>query len=481
MHIDGALGLYRPTILRSVLEAADDPLNQWVTAALRSDAWNQLVAQNPVSFAHIDWDKAQNSSTHIRLSVVTEPDQIPETILAFGLRNGLLVPKALPTKRIWHILLPTAAGNLQRVECVDITPSPEDEGVLLSVSGRFLSVWANPALIVNAPAVFDNREVPVQRGIPEAISLLSEDVLSPDIIGRMADDPLPETVRELLARLPLSSIQILEGERVRDFRGMQLDPVSGTLMTHAPDPNGETLPLRIGQTLRLDWYRRTDGALGRVEPEAISFVEHPPTSRPALVAVTNPLGNTGGMDRESEEACIQRLFGPGSDTPILPTEWERTIRTALGPEARNWIVRCWGYAERTLISTTLWPPPEMEIDEETLQLSAALLQAGPDTLVVAVGRTDRCLDQGEVVRVRLVVEALVRRAQQRLGNFHHAIVTPLWPLRLRSRSKINLPVLPCFRLSSSGWLTDTEGRESPATTALMLNAAVIAVDDGSNS
>jgi hypothetical protein len=292
-------------------------------------------------------------------------------------------------------------------------------------------------------------------------------------------DPLSDEVRRLLDRMPLAVAE-LAGQRINDFRGLPVDATAGVLTLNAPDRDGVVLTARPGQELRLGWYRRTDGARGRIEPNAIAYAEQPPGSTPGILAAANPLGATGGADRESEDACIQRLFGPGSDTPILPTDWERAIRQALGPEGHGWIIRCWGYAERSLVASRTWPPPSagaLEADPETAALEAALREAGPEVLVVSLGRADRLIDRAELSRARAVVEALVRQARQRLGTFQRCVVAPLWPLRLRQRGPADIPPLPAFRLQASGWLVDPHGREAPCLPALMLNAAVVSVGE----
>lgn len=480
-RLNGQLGLYRPAVHRSLLEAPEDPLPLWVNGALQGEVWGALVANSPTSFLHVRWPRAE--AGEIRLAILTDPATPSGRLEAWALVPGatgeVMRHPPLRVERLWHLELTDEAGQLHRVEAIRVQVQAEDTGLLLAIEGRPEAFWGNPALVVNAPAVYDGRAVAVQRSMPEAVTLLTEDVLTPESMAGLQADPLSEGVRRLLDRMPLSVAE-LAGQRISDFRGLPVDATAGVLTLNAPDRDGVILPVRPGQELRLGWYRRTDGARGRIEAGAIAYAEQPPGSSPGILAATNPLGAAGGADRESEDACIQRLFGPGADTPILPTDWERAIRQALGPEGHGWIIRCWGYAERTLIASRTWPPPSagsLEADPETAALEAALREAGPEVLVVSLGRADRVLDRAELSRARSVVEALVRQARNRLGTFQRSVVAPLWPLRLRQRGEADIPPLPAFRLHASGWLVDPQGREAPCLPALMLNAAVVSVGE----
>lgn len=483
-RLNGQLGLYRPAVRRTLLEAPQDPLPLWVNGVLQGDLWSRLVAHSPTSFLHVRWPRPEAGS--IRLALLSDPATPPGELQAWALVPGatgeVLRHPALRLERLWHILLPDAAGHLQRVDAISVQVQAEDTGLLLAIEGRPTAFWGNPALIANAPAVYDGRAIAIQRALPEAVTLLTEDVLTDESMSGMQSDPFPEEIRRLLGKLPLAYAEI-GNLRIVDFQGLPVDAVAGVLTVNAPDSDGTLVPVRPGQELRLGWYRRTDGARGRIEPLALAYAEQPPGVSPGIQAAINPLGASGGADRETEDACIQRLFGPGTDTPILPTDWERSIRQALGPESHGWIIRCWGYAERTLIATTIWPSTiasgrdGMDGDPESAAFLEALRDAGPDVLVVTLGRADRTLNRSELSRAREVVDGLVRQARQRLGTFQRALVTPIWPLRLRLRGAAELPPLPAFRVQASGWLVDTDGRESPCLPTLMLNAAVVAIGE----
>ena len=104
---------------------------------------------------------------------------------------------------------------------------------------------------------------------------------------------------------------------------------------------------------------------------AIQVVEQPPRAEPLLLGVHNPLATFYGADRESEPEAIERMFAPSSGVPITPSDWEKLFRVAFGVRGRGWVVRCWGYAERSLMATELWPIDEtgLAIDRDKIDCS----------------------------------------------------------------------------------------------------------------
>jgi hypothetical protein len=256
-----------------------------------------------------------------------------------------------------------------------------------------------------------------------------------------------------------------------------VDAAEGLMTVNAPDARGALRALRPGQTVKLEWYRRTDGAAGDVEPGAISMVEQNGGEDPHIVAVNNPLGTFFGASRETPEAAVDRLFAPQGGTPVLPADHERLVRQALGTRGRGWFVRCWTYSERSLISTALWPvqEPGTEPEEETARLLDDLAGAGPDTLLVALGPVDGPMSAEDLDWARRVVKQQVRRLGERIPVLRHALVTRFWPLTMRTDEEHADLVVPCFDLARlHGTLADEEDRTAaPPQAALLLNAAVM--------
>ena len=64
---------------------------------------------------------------------------------------------------------------------------------------------------------------------------------------------------------------------------------------------------------------------------------------------------------------------------------------AFGVRGRGWVVRCWGYAERNLMATELWPVDNsgLAVDKDKIRLQRSIERAGPETLLVVVDRLVR--------------------------------------------------------------------------------------------
>jgi hypothetical protein len=293
-------------------------------------------------------------------------------------------------------------------------------------------------------------------------------------MDKLLSEPLPESIRDVLRRLPLASFEVKKGRPIRNFRGVQLDASTGEMLFNAPDEHGEVQTLRPGAIVELSWYRRTDGEQGEVEPGAIEYVEQPPSARPSLLAIRNPVGTFYGGPRESEESCRDRLFTPNVSTPVLPADWERAIRQAMGARGRGWMVRAWGHAERSLVSGTLWPLPPSSPDPETLRVARELRRAGPEKLLVVVGPANEYLSDEDLDWARNVVHDVIRRVSDRIPTVRGAVVTRFWPLTMvgGEEAQYGLPTFDVRQMS--GMLEDGEGRKAePPQAALLLNAAVI--------
>jgi len=141
------------------------------------------------------------------------------------------------------------------------------------------------------------------------------------------------------------------------------------------------------------------------------------------------------------------------------------------------MVRCWGHAERSLVSGTLWPLPPSSPDPETLRVARELRRAGPEQLLVVIGPVDGILSDEDLDWSRSMVEDVIRRVSDRIPTIRGAIVTRFWPLSMHGGddARYGLPTYDVRQMS--GTLVDSEGREaSPPQAALLLNAAVVKSD-----
>ena len=156
------------------------------------------------------------------------------------------------------------------------------------------------------------------------------------------------------------------------------------------------------------------------------------------------------------------------------------------------MVRCWSHAERSLVSTALWPqvvPENMtpELEQETIALRASLTNAGPETLLVVIGPQEGAISEERLDWARQVVKGLVKRHMRRLPVIRRAIVTRFWPLTLLGDAeRAGIPT-PSFAISDMVGelegesetlpiLHDEDGRETtPPDAMLLLNAAVVKV------
>ncbi|MCA9568286.1 MAG: hypothetical protein KC656_10600, partial [Myxococcales bacterium] len=473
VHLETRLAPLRPAAVRAVRTPEGEPA--WVDPALRNQAWRQVIDRGNLSLARVDLAPSPRQRT-VRVGWIAPG----ERCRAFALHDRGVDPAELPVAPVWSEKLPDASGSLRPVVTLDVTVPSGANGLLLVTDGAAEAVLLNPVLLVNAPVVRDGRRVTVQRAIPEPVHLLYKDVLTRDTLDRLGRAGLHPSTRDRLASMPIARMTFGTDGEIRDFRGVEVDPSEGVLVLNAPDDQGGLQPLRRGERVRMDWYRRTDAGLANLPPHSIRLVEQAPTVSPRLVSVDNPLGTLHGSDRESQEAAVQRVFGPSIPTPVTPGDWERLVRHALGPRARGWLVRVWGYSERSLMSTALWPPASLADDPRTAALDDALRTAGPETLLVALGPDHAVLGEEDLGWARSVEEGLVAEWADRVPLVTAALVTPLWPLVLEPASEDPGITTPAYALKGlDGALVDGMGRRSPPPRAtLLLNAAIVEVARG---
>jgi hypothetical protein len=471
VHLDRRLAGLQPGITRGVL--TDDTDLPWVDDVLRGLAWHAVERGPDRTFAAVALPESE-SPGRLRVAWVVPhgAEARPDALARFP--DSGVRPVPLDVRPVWEVGLPDPHGRgLLHVAAVDVEVPAGANGVLLAVDGPATGVLLNAALVIEAPLVRDGREVVVSRAVPEPVSLLHENVVTPATLDRLASSGLPASAQAVVRDLPSALIVVDGQEALADFAGVDVEPNEGVVTLHAPDARGRTRALRRGQTVELRWYRRTSGGGGNVPAGAIDFVEQAIGTRPRLVGVTNPLPTAWGQDRERPEEATLRVFGPQAGLPVTPADWERLLRIELGARAERWVVRVWGYAERTLLSCAVWPPHRAApVDRERSRFERELASAGPEALVVVLGPTDAVLGEVELEEARRIVEAAVGRWADRVPAVRRAVVTRLWPLRVEG--SWTRPT-PCFSPRDvTGELVDPSGGRSAAPgVAVLLNAAVV--------
>lgn len=497
-HMDQKLANLTPSIHRSI-EPSEEPTEPaWVSGALALGMWGTLADRARQSYIHIDLTEHDLHASTLRVAFVlknvSEEDQ--RDIRVFGIEEvGGMGRVQLPHTIAWKLRLPDPEGGrrLVLVVALDIKVSEKHAEILIATEYRPISVLANAVLVANTPPVNDGREIVVTRNVPEGVSLLYEDLVNKQVIEHLLEHGIPQDAADLFRQLPLASLSVAGKEPVRDFEGVALDPTAGQMTLNAADDMGMQRVFRPKDVVSLDWYRRTDGAQGDVGPGLVELVEQPPRTNPTLIGVRNPLGTFFGAAREQEQEAIDRLFTPGGGIPVMPSDWERLIRVALGVKGRGWMVRCWSHAERALMSNAVWPldlPGNVhpEVEQELLDLRAVLRESGPETLLVVLGPMSGTLSEELLDWSRQVVRGLVRRHMKRLPVIKQAHVTRFWPLTALVPEEPEDMPLPSFSVpdilgkidvTDGGSpaipvLQDESGREvAPPNAQLLLNAAVV--------
>ena len=470
-HLDKRLAGLRPAISRGVQAIPGEP--SWVHAALQGGSWHRVAEHADQTLAHIELKPAKGERT-VRVGWITRPTGRQDTRgFAVHPDHGLL-PTPLEGKVAWDVSLPDPQGRgMLHVRSFDVTVPAGAHGVLLAITGQAEAALLNSCLVVNAPLVRDGRSVEITRAIPEPISLLFTDVVSPEVIARLSARGLHPSAAGKLRELATSLVAHGD-DRIVGFRGISHDPAEGSLLLNAPDAQGRLHRFKRGTSVEFRWYRRTNGAAGNVGTGQIRLAEQAPSTKPRISAVSNPLPTGWGEAREREEEAVRRVFGPQTGVPVTPSDWERLIRGLLGQRAESWTVRVWGYAERSLMSHTLWPPHDASpVDEERERLARAITNAGPETLLVVLGPTEAVLSQAELEHAQRVISALVRDWSDRIPAIRQAIVTRVWGLTLDGATERDLPTFTV--VDADGHLVDRLARRAEVpTTTLLLNGVLVA-------
>ncbi len=466
-------------------EDADDLEPEWVAQVLTAGLWSELDAGQPNTVFHVDMSPGKSEAGTLRVALVFESGRnarFPKPRFFASDAKGKLGRSPLEAREAWRLSLPPRRGAkiMPTVVAFDVTIAAGASDVLVISGGMPTGAMVNAFLIGNVPAVADGRSLVIERNVPTDVTMLFDDLIDGKVMEQLLEEPIHPTAASVLRALALSHFPVADQEAIVDWDGVKLDVSEGALTINAPSADGTFRVVRPGTRLRLDWYRRTDGERGNKPAGVIRLVEQPPQVVPTIDAITNPLGTYYGSNREEPEAAIERLFGPAGGTPVLAADFERVVRQALGNRGRGWMVRCWTYAERALVSTSLWPivGPEEPQDADIVELGIALDEAGPDTLLVAIGLPGGVLPDDDLDWARRTVKRSVQRLARRLPTVKEALVTRLWPLRMEVTSEAEEFLTPSYDLDHMvGEVFDSIGRtmaERPKAVVL-LNAAVTEV------
>lgn len=489
-HMDQKLATLKPSIGRGVTESESEAEPTWVSDILNKGLWNELVDRSEQQYIHMSVGQFERQKGSFRVAFVLKgvrEDSIPD-IRVFGseFENGF---QRLPLQHriAWRLRMPDPSGGQRMVLVValDIDLEANHNEILIATECQPLCTMANAIMVANAPAVSDGRELTIQRNIPEAINLLFDDVVNKDVINHLLRDNIPVDTARILSKLPVSYFEVTGAAAVQDFEGVWLDPtaVSGEgamVRLNAPDDSGYQRKIRPGKAVTLNWYRRTDGAYGNVGAGAIQVVEQPPRATPLLLEVHNPLGSFYGSAREDEQEAIERMFSPSAGIPVTPSDWERVFRVAFGVRGRGWVVRCWGYAERNLMTTQLWPIDEtgMSLDHDLVRLKRSIDNAGTGSLLVVIGKKNGEIPDSDLDWARGVIRGLIRKQMERIPIITEAIVTKFHPLTLHCKQENSEIPTPNFLIDDmKGELEDINGYRSTISKGrLLLNAGVVATE-----
>ena len=488
-HMDQKLASLKPTINRGIDDVTEEDPG-WVSDVLDKGLWSVVCDRSEQQFIHVRVGQFEQTAGTFRMAFVLKgvrEDSLPD-IRVFGSSELGFGREPLTHRLAWRLRMPDPSGGQRMVlvVAIDIELNAETEDILVATECNPVCVMLNSVMVSNAPAVSDGREVAIERNIPEPINLLFDDVVNKDVLQHLLRDNIPSDAGRIISRLAVSYLEVTGGAAIQDFEGVWLDPTATTgegamMRLNAPDDNGFQRKIRPGKTVTLNWYRRTDGAYGNVEPGAIRVVEQPPRAKPLLLGVHNPLATFYGTDRESEPEAIERMFSPSSGVPVTPSDWEKLFRVAFGVRGRGWVVRCWGFAERNLMATELWPVDDsgLAIDRDRTRLQRSIERSGADTLLVVVGPKSEVMSDSDLDWARGVIRGLVRKQQERIPIVKDVIVTRFHPLTLHSKSKSTEIPLPSFSIDDmNGVLEDLNGHRAELTTGrILLNGAVVNIEE----
>ena len=442
-----------PIVSRRAVAPADTP--NWLAQLPFQPFWAHVTDGSPMlSLDVAPLDEGQS----VRLGLVVEDFERSSAPVALRVlaSDGSL----MGLRPVWTIPVPrpAAAGKGSATLAVfELDRAHQREGgslLLLAPPAptRFLGLFLNPALIINAPLVVDGRSVDVGLS-PDEVDLLFDDLLSREVldtVGERLPGDAARPLRRLLAQLPLAHIDVQRGgeqlEVLQDWAAFRLDASAGRAQFGVPGPDGRRR-LLPGSTLQLDWYRRTSGTLGNLAAGEIVDIEVDGDLGDVVLAVTNPVATHLGQAQETPAGAVYRMFGPERGAiPTVPSDLERTVREALGPEEGEWIVKVWTHAERMLLATSWWGAEHGPswVVEAVAAARQRLDELGTGGLLVTLGDPEGGMDAAHFHSVAGAVRDRIRSVADRVPYIKDAAVVPFHPLRFEAGEDVDEELLPCF-------------------------------------
>ena len=258
-HANADLLAFKPIIARAFGQGAERDTATWVRAALGSGQWAQIARRGERTVAPVLLAQPVESASLLRVGAILpalrEREAVEVEAWTWG-AEGKLARRELAPSCVWRVAGSGGAGAGAEIAGYDVPLAPGDRGVLFGVSGALGGVCLNVALAANTPAVRDGRLWTVQRNVPEPVSLLFQDLVTPEVVQHTLEQPVPAETAARLSALPLAhfSVEDLDGGKgiIRDLRGVAVDPTEGRLTLNAPDSRGEERTLRLELKLLAD-------------------------------------------------------------------------------------------------------------------------------------------------------------------------------------------------------------------------------------
>lgn len=515
----------RTPIFRRLLPEATRRV-PWLAAALQDPRWDSLFDGTPANVVYIRFNDRLPPGQRVRFGVLLSwhnglgavpPPQVYSLFFTPSGRPMLFEGGTVQDEAVteqWRFTWPardmaSASGGTPRpgrpaprtleplelfVYEVTLPATAYADGMLVVVPGappglqapnpgaalELKAVWLNPVLIANTPQVHDGRMVTLASSQHETVSLLAKDLISRPLLEAFAHHLVPVSTLERLRTLPLAQAHLRRQEKtVLDWKGLTVDCPEGLLVLNGVDADSRELGMRRGDHVDLSWYRRTDGARGNVPEGSISVVEQSSLAPLPVRRVFNPLPTVFGRNREEVDQGIARMFSPPSATlPATAADFESWAALELSDLPQPWVIRCWGYAERTLLASDWWLGSDA--DAKGVEEAAATLdRAGSRGLLMVVGSVTTPGTGPEFHRARLRLTRAWERLAGRLPTLDTLVVAPFVPLIHETRSGKVLratPESPRFELKDlDGWLfAGRRVRPVPAHLWFYLNAGIVA-------
>ena len=173
-HQDQKLASYSPMIFRGVEEVEDPSEPTWISAAIQTGIWSDLIDRSKQSFVHVEIEHYQAEKGKFRIAFVltgVSEERIPE-LRVFGFEQMMVFNDSRPIIGLLRLPDPMGGQRIVLAVAYDVDVTAQHT---CSVCHEWqpLSVLLNAAMIINAPSVNDGREVVIERNIPEAVTFFS--------------------------------------------------------------------------------------------------------------------------------------------------------------------------------------------------------------------------------------------------------------------------------------------------------------------